>query len=127
MSHRPAGLGDRWNRRLGWTNTRHLSDRVDPAALEQEVTSGAAAAAVAEAQCREKVEHPVIEHPVYTTPYRVTRRFKTRDGVQTELIGETKTENEARRIANREKWAAFVTDSNGRMVYFNWHDMENRA
>ena len=127
MSRRHQGLGDRWCRRLGWVNTRHLSDRVDPATLEQEVASGAAAAAVAEAECREKVEHPVIEHPAYTTPYRVTRRFKTRDGVQTELIGETKTETEARQIANREKWAAFVSDRNGRQVHFNWHDMENRA
>lgn len=128
MSRRQAGVGDRFTKRLNNINTKHLDRRVNPLELAKEIAAGAERATTDIQAAAERIEHPVIESPRYTTEYRVSRRYRSRDhGDVLELIYETNDRQEAIREANREKWAAFVTNRHSRQEYFNFHQTETRA
>ncbi len=112
--------GQYWRERK---TPEQIADEKDAAAIEAE----AAIDRIRRQPVGVRHEHPVIEHPKWTTPFQVKRRVVTRDGLELELIGETRTLGEALTIASSEQWAAIVIDSHGRQVHFNFQEPMVRA
>lgn len=121
MSSRPAGLGDRWNRRLGGMSTKHM--RLDPVQADQDAAAGAERARAAIAAASERIHHPAIKAPEFKC-YRVIRRWESEECG--EDIGFARTEAEACRLMNREQGWAIVVNPNNRRVAYNFQPMETR-
>jgi len=120
MSTRPAGLGDRFNRRLSGINTRQL--RMDAGQAERDAAAGAERARTVEAAVMTRIYHPVIEAPEFKC-YRVIRRWK---GEDPEDIGFSRDQATAIALMNRELGWAIVLDPQGKRIAHNWQLMTEK-
>lgn len=125
MSPRPAGLGSRWNRRLGHIDTRNLDARVDPWLVAADVEAGAERARAADVAALTKVHHPAVE-AVEWKAFRVIRRYRQHGDIQSEDIGGFRTEAEALALCNRELGWAMVLGQDGKRKAWNGQTMETR-
>lgn len=111
---------------------QYWRERKTPEQIKAEIEEAKARTDVAIAEIRQQPvkvrrEHPVITERIYTTPYQVLRRAITRDGLELEVIGETRTLREALTISTAEQWAAIIIDRNGKQVSFNGQPELRRA
>jgi hypothetical protein len=125
--HRTRQSVDRYHRELGYWKDRRTPEQIAEDTAAANARTETAIAELRAQPVNVRIEHPVIEHPRWNTQYQVKRRVVTRDGLDLEIIGETRRLLDALVIANREQWAAIVIDSHGKAVHCNFQPELHRA